>query len=149
MLVQTCWAREMNLPPALGGEQICGRRRRRDERGEERHPFLEKWFWSSQGRGHSLLTEIMHFWVLSFLWEHHAPLCRGPDALPQFPHQCLGIWLLPCDCPKTPNGKEWAPSEAIQRWGGRKIPLEMVQSCHPIPPLAFLSPEWEQSLSWC
>jgi len=67
-------------------EQIYGRRRRSDEQGEQGHPFLERWFWSSRGRAHSLLKEIMTFWLLGIFWEHHVPPGRGLS----FPTCALG-----------------------------------------------------------
>lgn len=127
VLVQTCCVQE----------QVW--RRRRDGLWEEGQPSLERWLLGkSQLSTHGNSVFPAPWVLLGAPCAARLGFWITYTALPQFPHQSLGIYLLLCDSPKPSVGMS---GYSLQGRKQRKIPLDMAQSCYPIPPLAIPNPE--------
>lgn len=136
-----CWHKQDPcLSRSWAQEQICGRRRRRDGQGENVHPFLERWFWSTWGRARSALTEIMRFQLLGFFQEHCTPPGQGLRSLPMpclsFPTGALGSGFSHAMAPMEMSGHPPRSSRRGKKKGKSlwKWYNPAIQPHHLLPP---------------
>ena len=96
------WARGGRAP--IFGEVVLVLMGKSSFSAHGNNAFLASWFFSGAPR-----TTRSGSWV-------------ALNALPQFPHRCLGIWLLPCNSPKPPMGMSGHHPRSPRRGEKKKNP---------------------------